>query len=69
MVRVVSDKFRSNGGYRTPPPPRKLLGLMGLVVEERRQAKEWRAASLVALLSVPLRPMKANELWGGDGFR
>ena len=27
-------------GYQNPPE--KLLGLMGLVVEERRQAKEWR---------------------------
>ena len=26
-----------------PEPPVKLLGLMGLMVEERRQAKVWRA--------------------------
>ena len=42
----LSDKFRSNGGYRTPPPPRKLLGLMGLVVEERRKAKRWHVPHL-----------------------
>ena len=41
MVRVVSEKFRSTGGL--PDPPGELMGLMGLVVEERRQAKVWRA--------------------------
>ena len=44
MVRVVSGEFRSTGGYRNPPG--KLLGLMGLVVEERRPAREWRVPPL-----------------------
>ena len=43
MVRFVSYKFRSIGGYRNPPPPRKLLGLMGLSGEERGLARRWRA--------------------------
>ena len=39
--RGLSDKYRTTG--RLPEPPGGLLGLMGLVVEERRQAKRWRA--------------------------
>ena len=38
--RVSSGINRSTGGL--PEPPGGLLGLMGLVVEEWRQAKVWR---------------------------
>ena len=58
MVQVISDKFRSTGGYQNPPG--KLLGLMGLMVEERRQAKVWHA---------PLGPNRIGlGLGGGPPF-
>ena len=40
VFRIVSDKTEVPVGL--PEPPGKLSGLMGLVVEERRQAKRWR---------------------------
>ena len=42
--RGLSDIYRSTVGL--PEPPGGLLGLMGLVVEEKRKAKSWRAPPL-----------------------
>src|SRR3954468_11601750 len=35
VFRVKSGFYRSTGGYRTPPPPGEVMGLLGLSGEER----------------------------------